>query len=334
MSSSKYTPTTTTTKIAKKPTEHSTTSSSPTDSKYSIKSIFFGGAAGAISKCTIAPLERLRLLKQTGGSTTSTFQTMWIVARNEGVSGFWRGNFINVVRIFPSRGILFAANDFYRDYVFSWMDTPTTADGKTWHPLWSMVSSGGLAGMTAVVGTYPLDVVRTRLAGHIHYDTSTTYVERSMTRLLYQMAREEGIRSWFRGIGPTLAGAMPYEGLKFGVYGILTETVIPAIKTENTDTVFLNLFSGALAGCTAGLVMFPNDTVRKLMQMDGYHAAPGIDGNTRPYSSAWDVWVRVYKQHGIRRFYRGLVPYMLRLVPGTAIQFGAYNELQKKSRKE
>jgi len=32
----------------------------------------------------------------------------------DGVGGFWRGNFANIVRIVPTKGVLFACNDFYR----------------------------------------------------------------------------------------------------------------------------------------------------------------------------------------------------------------------------
>ena len=276
----------------------------------------------------MAPFERIRLLRQTGGSEASTWNTTKLVALNEGVAGFWRGNLVNVIRIFPARGVLFAANDLYKDVIFARFERGGGAAEPKSHPVWVMFSSGGLAGMTAIVTTYPLDVARTRLAGRMHTSGEPRAREHtSMTLLLYTMLRKEGIRSWYRGVGPTLLGALPYEGIKFTVYGFITETMLPRAQG---DAVLLKLFAGAVAGTVAGIAMFPNDTVRKIMQMDGFADTGLRPPDSRPYSSAWDVWRRVYADHGVRRFYRGVLPYILRLVPGSAIQFGAYETLKQK----
>ena len=298
-----------------------------------------------------------------------------MLAETEGLAGFWRGNFINVLRIFPARGVLFAANDVYRDAMVAlWSASQAVAAVRRRHmsvgvrdstgtganvatatgsnaqahaeeeeekpvPFWLMFLAGGFAGMTSIFMTYPLDVARTRLAGHIHFTGpgSNDPRETSMTRLLTSMLKKEGLKSWYKGVGPTLFGALPYEGIKFSTYGFLTQTVLPrAAENTGADATFLKLLAGAVAGLFAGVMMFPNDTVRKLMQIDGYEHAPSdlrTKNNSRPYSSAWDVWKRVYTEHGVGRFYRGVVPYMLRIVPGSAIQFGAYETLKQRQRK-
>lgn len=84
------------------------------------------------------------------------------------------------------------------------------------------------------------------------------------------------------------------------------------------------LLSGGIAGVAAGVVMFPNDTVRRLMQMQGHN------GSEIKYTSAWNCWVTVYREEGLQRFFRGAWPYMLRMLPNSAIQFATYNVLADK----
>ena len=74
-----------------------------------------GGLAGMTAKTAVAPLERLRILAQTGGATGGVAATARLIRSQEGAAGFWRGNGINCIRVFPSRGVLFSCNELYRE---------------------------------------------------------------------------------------------------------------------------------------------------------------------------------------------------------------------------
>jgi hypothetical protein len=82
------------------------------------------------------------------------------------------------------------------------------------------------------------------------------------------------------------------------------------------------LTSGALAGAASGAILYPNDTVRRLMQMQGHNGRPIIYRNTLA------CWKHTYQHGGVQRFYHGVMPYMARLIPNSAITFGAF-ELAK-----
>ena len=73
-----------------------------------------GGFGGCVAKTVTSPLERIRLLAQTGNSRGIS-STAISILESEGWRGFWRGNGTNCFRIFPAKGILFATNDFYKD---------------------------------------------------------------------------------------------------------------------------------------------------------------------------------------------------------------------------
>jgi hypothetical protein len=74
---------------------------------------------------------------------------------------------------------------------------------------------GGIAGVTSVVGTYPLDITRTRLS--IQSASFAALKNKPKDKLpgmwptMVTMFKEEGgIRALYRGIIPTVAGVAPY----------------------------------------------------------------------------------------------------------------------------
>jgi hypothetical protein len=136
------------------------------------------GTASALTKTGVAPLDRLRIIAQTGLNKGPLADFRRIV-QQEGVRGLWKGNLANSMRIFPSRGILFACNDLYK-VALKWV---LFAGGSGWSssgssssaprkvsgnggsdlPVWASFLAGSLAGLTSNGITYPLDHARTQV---------------------------------------------------------------------------------------------------------------------------------------------------------------------------
>ena len=284
-----------------------------TTQKY-VKLVAIGGIAGASAKTFVAPLERLRIMAQTGASKNA-FDTLASIYATEGVRGYWRGNFINCARIFPARGILFSSNDFYVNLA------EKTAGVSRKRPE-LLFACGSLAGITATVTTYPLDVVRTRIAGRSVVGSNYSG---GIVQAVERIRSTEGLAGFYRGAGPTVLGALPYEGIKFSVFGMLKSREPSWVKESGAAaSVAYKLGTGAVAGTCAGLFMFPNDTVRRLLQMQGSDAS-----FPQRYSSALDCWKQIYTEYGVARFYRGIGPYLLRMVPNSAIQFGTFEAIKQ-----
>ena len=145
--------------------------------------------------------------------------------------------------------------------------------------------AGSAAGATAVAFTYPLDLLRTRLAwrtsavvasssgGHHHHHRAT------MASVLAQLARKEGIPGLYKGVSPTLLGIFPYAGLKFFVYqylkGVYMEggrakegtTGEEKVEGERFVSTPMKLVFGASAGLVAQTITYPLDVVRRRMQV-------------------------------------------------------------------
>jgi Mitochondrial carrier protein len=116
-----------------------------------------------MAKSSVAPLERCKILFQTGKLHTSgIFPTLQAIIKAEGIKGLFRGNGASVLRIIPYSSIHFGLYEYYRRIVV----TAMYGHRESHHgvsPLVDLLAGSG-AGATAVLVTYPLDLVRTRLA--------------------------------------------------------------------------------------------------------------------------------------------------------------------------
>ena len=100
--------------------------------------LFCGGGAGAFAKTCVAPMERIKVLLQAQASNPNIppdqrYKGMLDAAvkipRNEGVAAFWRGNGMNVIRIFPNAALKFTLNDQLKVLLFPASRRPIVTHG-------------------------------------------------------------------------------------------------------------------------------------------------------------------------------------------------------------
>lgn len=71
----------------------------------SIRRLFSGAIAGAVSRTTVAPLETIRTHLMVGSSGHSTTEVFQNIMKTDGWKGLFRGNLVNVIRVAPSKAI-------------------------------------------------------------------------------------------------------------------------------------------------------------------------------------------------------------------------------------
>jgi len=286
-----------------------------------------GGTAGIVARTAVAPLERVKLLYQAGLPATSVWGTLKHVSAVEGLKGLWRGNMSSCYRVFPNKGIMFTMNECLK--------SPNSVMRGC--PSWSVpMLSGALAGAMADALTYPLDLSRTRQSCKIGANRYSSF---SSTMTL--TVREEGFRALYRGFGVTLVSCIPYEGIRFGCYDLFTRSLSQFLKytslpspltfplsslssssSSSQPSVLGKALCGSLAGTTAVLLTFPNDTIRRRMQLQGADCTPV---RARHFVHCYSLVIR---EEGVRALYRGMAATLLRSVPNTAIQFTVYDFLR------
>ncbi|XP_066389018.1 uncharacterized protein [Miscanthus floridulus] len=205
--------------------------------------LFAGGVAGAVSKTCTAPLARLTILFQVQGMhsdvatmrNTSIWREASRIVYEEGFRAFWKGNLVTIAHRLPYSSISFYAYERYKNLLQ--MLPGLEKNGGFGADVGVRLLGGGLSGITAASMTYPLDLVRTRLAAQ----TNTAYY-RGISHALYAICRDEGVRGLYKGLGATLLGVGPSIAVSFSVYETLrshwqVESYIPIGSCETSHAI-------------------------------------------------------------------------------------------------
>lgn len=232
-------------------------------------------------------------------------------------------------------------------------------------PLTSLdyLSASLAAGFLSATLTNPIWVIKTRM---LSTSAQHTGAYPSMLSGLRSIARDEGWRGYFRGLIPTLAGVshsavyfVAYEKLKAERAAQLsslnhssstsiidlgsgpsTDTSISTAKLSNIDYL---LISGA-SKVSAGTLTYPHQVVRARMQTYTSSsltspapllahpiertASQTSTPTSNPHNTLLTTLRSIYAQDGLRGFYRGLGPSLLRVVPSTCVTFLVYENVK------
>ncbi|GAB1295182.1 Graves disease carrier protein homolog [Apodemus speciosus] len=283
------------------------------------------GIAGCCAKTTVAPLDRVKVLLQAHNhhyKHLGVLSTLRAVPQKEGYLGLYKGNGAMMIRIFPYGAIQFMAFEHYKTFI-------TTKLGVSGHV--HRLMAGSMAGMTAVICTYPLDVVRVRLAFQVKGEHTYSGIIHAF-KTIY--AKEGGFLGFYRGLMPTILGMAPYAGVSFFTFGTLKSvglsyapTLLGRPSSDNPNVLVLkthmNLLCGGVAGAIAQTISYPFDVTRRRMQLGA--VLPEFE----KCLTMRETMKYVYGHHGIRRgLYRGLSLNYIRCIPSQAVAFTTY-ELMK-----
>lgn len=247
------------------------------------------------------------------GKYKSMYAMMSDVVKTEGVTGFWRGNSINVMRIAPQGAIGFFAKDYFKAELAGPGNKPT--------PLQTLAASM-MSGICCQTGVYPLDIIRTRITTTPDLYVGTKYdLYTGVADAWKTIVRDEGYRGLFKGLYPANMFAVPYYGTQFFCYDMLkvayTSWGIEEGQPERKINPLVALPFGSIASMTACFVAFPFQMVWKRIQTQG------IGGRPILYSGPWNCMVTVIKEEGVRGVYAGLRPNLVKLAPTGALTFMA-----------
>jgi len=278
-----------------------------------VASFCAGGVAGAVSRTVVSPLERVKILFQVQSPGHSEYKMsvgkalakMW---REEGWRGFMAGNGTNCIRIVPYSAVQFGSYNLYKRHFFeSYPDAPLSSLQR--------LICGGIAGVTSVVCTYPLDIVRTRLSIQSASFAALGKKEGAQLpgmfpTLLAMYKTEGGFSALYRGIIPTVAGVAPYVGLNFMVYEVARKRLTP--EGDKNPSAVRKLLAGAIAGAVAQTCTYPFDVLRRRFQINT------MSGMGYQYTSIGHAIKTIVAHEGLKGLYKGLFPNLLKVAPSMA----------------
>lgn len=283
-------------------------------------SVLAGGFSSATTKTMTAPLSRMTILLQVSsgstGNNASLLESLRTVVKTEGYKSLWKGNFVSVIHKIPYGSINYYAYEYTKVSIL--------------RPLWNSETDPGIhvrfgcglvGGACASSLTYPLDIVRTRLATAVS-DNGTIFG--TMKKIVNS---EGGWLALTKGLPATVLCQSLNLGINFAIYESLQVRAIQLEKelvakylgpeyvtTRQRGSWVSSLLCAACAGTTASLLIFPLDLVRRRQQISV--------GDNKPTIS--QVVKQVLRSDGFRGLYRGIVPELVKVVPAVALNFYFY----------
>jgi len=226
------------------------------------------------------------------------------VMKEEGVGAFWRGNFTNCLRYFPTQALNFAFKpEFKRMFKPAKTDSYMVTTSKN-------IAAGGCAGFCSLCFVFSLDYARTRLSAD---NKSAGKGGERQFKGLFDVYKKtfaaDGIRGLYRGFVLSSVGIFIYRGLYFGIY----DTVKPLFL--GSDAGFLVSFAlGFGVTNVASFLAYPIDTIRRRMMMRS--------GGAVKYNGSMDCAVQILKGEGVTSFFKGAGANILRACAGAGVLAG------------
>merc|ERR1719160_1987084 len=260
-----------------------------------------GGVAGAVAKTATAPIERVKLLIQMQDANpkiisgevpryTGIVNCFTRVAAEQGIQAFWRGNFVNVLRYFPTQAFNFAFKDTIKGFFPKY--SPKTDFGKSFAV---NVASGVGSGKAQFNGL--IDCLSKTASG------------------------PAGPLGLYNGFGVSVVGIVPFRGTYFGVNDTLV-SINPYQKDKGLVGIASKFVCAQTAALCAAYASYPFDTVRRRLQMQSEKPQ-----EEWVYKGTMDCFGKIAAEEGVGALFKGAGANALRTV-GSALVLVMYGELK------
>jgi len=326
--------------------------------EYIIKSGVSGGIAGCAAKTVVAPLDRVKILFQTSNPQYLKYSGSWLgfatalrgIYRQDGSRGLFRGHSATLLRIFPYAGIKFLAYEQVRAIIIPSREHETAV---------RRFASGSLAGCVSVFFTYPLEVIRVRLAFETKRDSRSslsaickqiyseapppgkapkvsvanpTAIIDTAASAVQAIAPKSGIGNFYRGFSATIMGMLPYAGMSFLTHDtagdLLRHRIISEYTTLPRPDSFpadkpapLRSWAELSAGGIAGLVSQTSSYPLEVIRRRMQVGGAVGDGHRLHVGETARL---IWRERGFRGFWIGLSIGYVKIVPMAAVSFYAY----------
>merc|ERR1712209_251970 len=272
-----------------------------------------GGVSGAVSKTLTAPIERVKLVIQTQDANpkirsgevpryTGIGNCFSRIYSEQGAAAFWRGNFTNCIRYFPTQ----AFNLSFKDSIKKMF--PKYSPKQDFGMFFAVnMASGGLAAAGSLTIVYPLDYARTRLASDV--GSGKKSFSGLCDYIMKTVQGPGGFLALYTGYGVSVVGIAGYRGLQLGCFDTITG--LNPYKKDKGIIGAVSTFAAAQTAITIGAgATYPFDTVRRRLQMQSEKPV-----EEHIYKGTADCFRKIASEEGLASgLYKGFLANVVRSV--------------------
>ena len=234
------------------------------------------------------------------------------IVRSDGVRGLWRGLNVTLLLAIPTTGIYFTLYEAFCDQLtkqFPDVSRPTTA-----------ICAGAAARTATSTACSPLELARTSLQAGVGGPNAT------VLSVLRDVRQTQGIRAWWRGLGPTLMRDVPFSAIYWSLYERLKDpsrSILPATIFAPGREFLVHTSAGIGAGGLAALCTVPADVIKTRRQAIFASAGTGLRSGSKA-ASASVVMREIIRADGVRGLFKGAAPRVAKVGAACAIMMGSY----------
>lgn len=229
-------------------------------------------------------------------SSTKTIQ-------EEGITALWKGAVPTALGMAAENAMAFGVNEALKRAFPDDVNDHTNNHTKNRPDLVKPFAMGMITGCCSALVLLPSEIIKAKT------QVVTTGTS-SSSQIYNQMIQKQGMKSLFIGLDAQLARDSSFYAVFFGGYELFCytfKTFFPSMPDE------LNYFlSGGFAGMFGWTVAMPFDVPKTNVQSRW---------DTKVWGSYVPEMIRIGKERGIRGFYNGLGPTLVRAFPANAALF-------------
>lgn len=184
--------------------------------------------------------------------------------------------------------------------------------------------AGGIAACGAVTASHPFETIKIRLQlqGELQAKEVAVKKYRGVLHGVSVVAKNEGIRGLYRGLGCAYVYQILLNGCRLGFYEPLRVNLTQLFfKDSKVQSLGVNVFCGASSGVLGAMAGSPFFLIKTRLQ--SYSPFLPV-GTQHKYRNALDGLRQIYGNEGIRGLYRGMGASMVRTGAGSSVQLPTY----------
>lgn len=296
-----------------------------------LKDIVFGSAAGILGKYVEYPFDtvKVRLQSQSNVPGAQTLNGPVDAFRQafrspegplrslyRGISAPLVGAAIETSSLFFSYRLL---QDVWVSMSPSLRKEKEANSGKVELPFTTLLLCGAGSGAFTSMALTPIELVKCRMQvpGQLGQPKSISTIVRSVFRTSGLLGFWHGqLGTLIRETGGSAAWFGSYEGVK-----ILFKRYDRAVERIDEVKIWQQMLAGGTAGMSYNFFFYPADTIKSRMQVE--------DTTSKARGTFLSVGKELWRQQGLKGFYRGCGITVFRAAPSSAIIFTIYEALRK-----
>ena len=299
-----------------------------------LKDIVFGSTAGVLGKYIEYPFDTVKVRLQSQGANPGAQRLngpldafkQALHAPEGPIRSLYRGISAPLVGAAVETSSLFFS---YRLAQAAYIRlTPSLRKEKETHPhaklelpFTALLACGAVSGAFTSLALTPIELVKCKM--QVPGPSQSTH--RSITSILRTILATHGLPGLWHGQLGTLIRETGGSAAWFGSYEatkILFRRYDNTIDTIDDVKIWQQMLGGAAAGMSYNFVFYPADTIKSRMQTEDM-------GLTKGRGTFLGVGRELWRQQGLKGFYRGCGITVFRAAPSSAIIFTIYEALRK-----